>query len=139
MFRLLKNAGIVVAAGAAVIGGASVASADSGAQGVAVASPGVLSGNVIQVPVSIPVNACGNTLSIIGMLNPSAGNACGTMTASDGMSSTGAMAEGVAMSSPGVLSGNVIQVPVSIPVNACGNTLTAVGMLNPSIGNTCAS
>ncbi|MFD3472116.1 chaplin [Streptomyces sp. NPDC058682] len=64
------------AAGAGVVGGASAASADAGAQGVAACSPGVGSGNLIQAPIHIPVNACGNTVSIIGLLNPSFGNTC---------------------------------------------------------------
>ena len=50
--------------------------ADSGADASATNSPGVLSGNVIQVPVHVPVNACGNGLNIIALLNPTAGNAC---------------------------------------------------------------
>lgn len=61
---------------AAVLGGAGVAAADSGAQGAAVNSPGVVSGNVIQVPVHVPVNACGNTINIVGLLNPTFGNTC---------------------------------------------------------------
>ncbi|WUJ19857.1 chaplin [Streptomyces sp. NBC_00390] len=52
------------------------ASAGSWAYGVAVSSPGVLSGNVVQVPVHVPVNVCGNSVNVIGMLNPSAGNVC---------------------------------------------------------------
>ncbi|WP_422614227.1 chaplin [Brasilonema bromeliae] len=43
---------------------------------VAVGSPGVLSGNVLQVPVHVPVNVCGNTVSVIGLLNPAFGNTC---------------------------------------------------------------
>ncbi|GAA1363086.1 chaplin ChpH [Streptomyces beijiangensis] len=62
--------------GGLVLAGAGMAVADSGAQGAAVHSPGVLSGNVIQVPVHIPVNACGNTVSVIGLLNPTFGNTC---------------------------------------------------------------
>ncbi|WP_078632308.1 chaplin [Streptomyces resistomycificus] len=50
--------------------------ADSGAQGAAAHSPGVLSGNVVQVPVHIPVNVCGNTVNVIGLLNPAFGNEC---------------------------------------------------------------
>lgn len=53
-----------------VIGG------DAGAQGAAIGSPGVLSGNVIQVPVHVPVNVCGNTINVIGLLNPAFGNTC---------------------------------------------------------------
>ncbi len=33
-------------------------------------------GNVLQVPVHIPVNVCGNTVDIIGLLNPAFGNEC---------------------------------------------------------------
>ena len=62
--------------GGLVLAGAGMAVADSGAQGAAVHSPGVVSGNVIQVPIHIPVNACGNTVSVIGLLNPAFGNTC---------------------------------------------------------------
>ncbi|MFI8854423.1 chaplin ChpH [Streptomyces sp. 891-h] len=70
----------VIAAAAAtsglVLAGAGMAVADSGAQGAAVHSPGVVSGNVVQVPVHVPVNACGNTISVVGLLNPAFGNTC---------------------------------------------------------------
>ncbi|MBE9499398.1 MULTISPECIES: chaplin ChpH [Streptomyces] len=59
-----------------VLAGAGMAVADSGAQGAAVNSPGVVSGNTVQVPVHVPVNACGNTISVIGLLNPAFGNTC---------------------------------------------------------------
>ncbi|NED88025.1 chaplin [Streptomyces sp. SID11233] len=62
--------------GGLVLAGAGMAVADSGAQGAAIGSPGVLSGNVVQVPVHIPVNLCGNTVNVIGLLNPSFGNTC---------------------------------------------------------------
>ncbi|MER7706669.1 chaplin family protein [Kitasatospora sp. NPDC097605] len=35
------------------------------ASGVVANSPGVLSGNQIQIPISIPINVCGNGLSIL--------------------------------------------------------------------------
>ncbi|MGP3988898.1 chaplin ChpH [Streptomyces sp. 3N207] len=70
----------VIAAAAAtsglVLAGAGMAVADSGAQGAAVHSPGVVSGNNVQVPVHVPVNACGNTISVVGLLNPAFGNTC---------------------------------------------------------------
>ncbi|MFI6728120.1 chaplin [Streptomyces atratus] len=50
--------------------------AKDSAVGTATGSPGLLSGNVVQAPVNIPVNACGNTVNVIGVLNPAAGNAC---------------------------------------------------------------
>ncbi|MFF1480811.1 chaplin [Streptomyces sp. NPDC058301] len=62
--------------GGLVLAGAGLAVADAGAQGAAVKSPGFVSGNVIQVPVHVPVNACGNTISVVGLLNPAFGNYC---------------------------------------------------------------
>lgn len=53
-----------------------MATADAGAHGDASHSPGVLSGNLIQVPVHVPVNVCGNTINVIGLLNPVFGNHC---------------------------------------------------------------
>ncbi|MER5951731.1 chaplin [Streptomyces sp. NPDC001904] len=76
MSRVLKSAAIAVAIGGSLLAGAGAATADAGAQGAAVGSPGVLSGNVVQVPVHVPVNACGNTVNVIGLLNPAFGNSC---------------------------------------------------------------
>ncbi|GHF68105.1 chaplin ChpG [Streptomyces griseosporeus] len=76
MSRIAKGLVLTTAAVAAVAGGAGIAAADSGAQAAAAHSPGVLSGNVVQVPIHIPVNVCGNTVDIIGLLNPAFGNTC---------------------------------------------------------------
>ena len=53
--------------------GGGYAHADSGAQGCATNSPGVLSGNTVQAPVDVPVNVCGNTVNVVGLLNPAIG------------------------------------------------------------------
>ncbi|NDZ83594.1 chaplin [Streptomyces sp. SID10853] len=72
-----KKAALVLAtAGLAAGGAAGSAFADAGAGGAAVGSPGVISGNEVQVPVHIPVNVCGNTVNVIGLLNPAFGNTC---------------------------------------------------------------
>ncbi|MEW2295695.1 chaplin [Streptomyces sp. NPDC006743] len=76
MSRIAKAAAVALGTGAVVISGAGLAMADAGAQGAAVGSPGVVSGNTIQVPVNIPVNLCGNTIDVIGVLNPAFGNTC---------------------------------------------------------------
>ncbi|WP_327325752.1 chaplin [Streptomyces sp. NBC_01210] len=70
------KAAVVVAGIVMAMGSAAPAMADSGADGTAKDSPGVVSGNVIQVPVHVPVNVCGNTISVIGLLNPAMGNSC---------------------------------------------------------------
>ncbi|MGW4379977.1 chaplin [Kitasatospora sp. NPDC004531] len=73
-----KIAAVAAATGGLLLAGAGVASAQGGAHadGAAVGSPGVLSGNLIQIPVHVPVNVCGNTISVIGLLNPAFGNTC---------------------------------------------------------------
>ncbi|KOV95162.1 chaplin [Streptomyces sp. NRRL B-3648] len=76
MSRIAKGLVLTSAAVAAVAGGAGAASADAGAGAAAAKSPGVLSGNVIQVPIHVPVNVCGNTVDVIALLNPAFGNAC---------------------------------------------------------------
>ncbi|WP_156721633.1 chaplin [Streptomyces apocyni] len=87
--RQVTRKGLITVAAAsgvlAVTGG--YAHADSGANGSASDSPGVLSGNTVQAPVYAPVNVCGNTVSVIGLLNPTAGNSC--VNSSDGSGKSG--------------------------------------------------
>ncbi|WP_030897779.1 chaplin [Streptomyces sp. NRRL F-5126] len=228
--RDLISKGLLTAAAATSVlslGGGYAYASD--AQGAAAGSPGVLSGNDVQVPVEIPVNACGNTVDPIGVLNPAFGNTCANVharhdyhpayqgghdargdhashaagpgsdraaapqphtlpapahkpmprpdthgipgpeaapqqhtrpqehadhhahqathhrptgaTAGDehAASGGGAQASGVAQGSPGLLSGNLTQAPLDIPVNACGNSVDVVGLLNPVFGNSCAN
>ncbi|MBW1602179.1 chaplin [Streptomyces sp. JJ66] len=71
-----KVVAAAAATGGLVLAGAGVAVADADADGAAVNSPGVVSGNVIQVPVHVPINLCGNTIDVIGVLNPTFGNVC---------------------------------------------------------------
>ncbi len=77
MKNIKRVAAITMAGAGLVLAGAGAASAHTPqSQGAAVQSPGVLSGNVVQAPVHIPVNACGNTISVVGLLNPTFGNTC---------------------------------------------------------------
>ncbi|WP_332112916.1 chaplin [Streptomyces sp. ActVer] len=195
--------------------------ADTNANGVAADSPGVLSGNSVQAPVTVPVNACGNSVDVAAGLNPTFGNSCATAPGTgkhrkpdtprhappsgygsgsgydsgdgfgngygygadhgygsgygygrrggygsdhgdgsgpygsghqssghpggpgrggdSGQHGGGSSAHGGARNSPGVGSGNNAQVPVDVPVNACGNTVDVVALLNPAFGNKCAN
>ncbi|MEW2547829.1 chaplin [Streptomyces sp. NPDC047002] len=268
--RDLISKGLLTAAAATSVlslGGGHAFASD--AQGAATGSPGVLSGNNVQVPVEIPVNLCGNTVDAAGVGNPAFGNKCANVTQrhthrqyeqayQDAMARThgqqapaddrsaapaadrsaapapaaggahsaeapttlpapvhqpaprpgdgsaglvpspatpmgtpqqpapahgttptrsaapapvaaaqhrgpdgghgdhqgyggghqqhggpsaqagsGSHAAAVAQGSPGVLSGNLAQLPIDIPVNACGNTIDIVGLLNPAFGNHC--
>ncbi|MFE6102538.1 chaplin [Streptomyces laurentii] len=140
MTRISRKSLVTVAAAGGVLAlGGGYAQADAGAHGVASGSPGVASGNNVQVPVHVPVNLCGNTVNVVGLLNPAMGNTCVNKGGSGGHGGSGATAEGGASNSPGVGSGNNVQVPVDVPVNVCGNNVTGVGLLNPVGGNNCAN
>ncbi|MBL1104179.1 chaplin [Streptomyces sp. 5-8] len=61
----------------ALTGAANAFAADPGpTTGVAANSPGVISGNTIQVPVGLGLNLCGNSIDIIGLLNPAGASSC---------------------------------------------------------------
>ncbi|MEU2153560.1 chaplin [Streptomyces sp. NPDC019396] len=162
--RQICRTGLVAAM---VTGGAMAAAgaayADSAAQGGAAGSPGLISGNTVQIPVHVPVNVCGNTINVIGVLNPAVGNRCTNVDAAriatdmrripphadaprtrttdardndaDNGVLGGALAAGDAQGSPGLLSGNTVQLPVDLPVNVSGNSLNVVGIGNASVGN----
>ncbi|MCC3776164.1 chaplin [Streptomyces sp. UNOB3_S3] len=76
MSRIARAAVVTAAVGATLAGFAGAAVADAGAKGAAVGSPGVVSGNVIQVPIHLPINLCGNSIDIVGLLNAASGNVC---------------------------------------------------------------
>ncbi|MFF3615160.1 chaplin [Streptomyces sp. NPDC002580] len=72
--RLMAAAGL---ASVALLATAGTAAADGpNPVGVAVGSPGVLSGNVIQIPIDVGLNVCGNSINVLGFLNPTIGNVC---------------------------------------------------------------
>lgn len=161
MRRVTRNGVFAVAASGALAvtmpAYAAFASDGAGADGSAAGSPGLISGNTVQLPVHVPVNVCGNTVNVVGLLNPAAGNGCantgeeqaprsgapdhaadasdGTSASTSGGTSGGAVAEAGAQDSPGVLSGNGVQLPVHLPVNVSGNSVNVVGIGNPAVGN----
>ncbi|GAA2602970.1 hypothetical protein GCM10009863_15550 [Streptomyces axinellae] len=82
MRKVLSRSLLTAAATTGVLAGvAGYAQADSQADSGAVGSPGVLSGNSVQAPVHLPANACGNSVSVIGLLNPTFGNGCANHSA----------------------------------------------------------
>ena len=137
MRRVTRNGVIAVAAASGALAVAMPAFADSAADATVAGSPGVISGNGVQLPVNVPVNLCGNTVNVVGLLNPAAGNACANKgsAAAPAKNGGGASAHGGAQDSPGVVSGNGVQLPVDLPVNVSGNSVNVVGIANPVFGN----
>ncbi|MFC8147632.1 chaplin [Streptomyces paradoxus] len=115
----------------------SPALADSDASGVAKDSPGALSGNSVQVPVDVPVNLCGNTVNVLAALNTAFGNSCGNTSHKSSDHEAGTDASAVVKGSPGVLSGNNVQLPLDVPVNACGNSVNGGALFNDALDNDC--
>ncbi|KAG0026284.1 hypothetical protein BGZ82_009548 [Podila clonocystis] len=130
------------------------------AQGEAHDSPGVLTGNVVNVPASVPVNACGNSFDFTGLLDEASSDTCVKTSKTINMrfsiiaialaaaamvqaapvdKRNEAAAQGVAQNSPGWGSGNVVNIPLTVPVNACGNAVDWIGVANPAEGNTCVN
>ncbi|MFE5186159.1 chaplin [Streptomyces sp. NPDC056628] len=151
MRRVTRNGVIAIAAASGAMAVTFPAYADSAADGAAADSPGVLSGNTVQVPVHVPVNVCGNTVNVVGLLNPTVGNICVNEdagakskkkkedTKSAASSVSGAKAEGVATESGGIGSGNVVDLPVHVPVNVTGNSVNVIGVGNAAIENESAN
>ncbi|MDF3142642.1 MULTISPECIES: chaplin family protein [unclassified Streptomyces] len=138
LMTMAAATGVIAAAG-----GAAHATG-SGADGTSTNSPGVLSGNTVQAPVHAPVNVCGNTVNVVGLLNPASGNSCsnqGGASAGHGDSGggSGASTGGHASDSPGIGSGNHVEAPVDVPVNVCGNSVDVIGIGNSVEGNDCTN
>ena len=140
MRRVTRNGVIAVAAASGAMALTLPAYAGATADGASADSPGVISGNTVQLPVHVPVNVCGNTVNVVGLLNPAVGNSCSNKSAggrhsAGGTSTGGSTAHGSGKDSPGVISGNTVQLPVHVPVDVSGNTADVVGIGNAADGN----
>jgi ChpA-C len=80
----------------------------------------ILGGNQIGVPISVPVNVCGNALALLG----DAFGAC-----QGGASTSGGSGGGNSTTSGGgsILGGNQAAAPISVPINVCGNSIAVLG------------
>lgn len=107
-------------AAAALIAAAFTAfgSAPSLADTVSHGDGGVLSGNQVKAPVSVPVNACGNAIAVLGQAAAACkGHASVHPDSGDSRTSGNGSVGG----------GNQVHAPVSAPVNVCGNAVAVAG------------
>ena len=119
-------------------GAAGGSNAGSSATASTTHSGGILSGNTVQAPINIPINACGNQVVAIGSHNKVGGGTCGTGGGSgSGGNSGGSSATAVTDHSGGILSGNIIQAPVNVPVNACGDQVNVIAIKDKTGGTSC--
>ena len=100
----------------------------AGAGTVGIANAGTTSGNnsigggnQVSVPISIPVNVCGNAVALLG----------GSFAFCEGGASvshgSGGGASSTTSGNRSILGGNQVKAPVSVPVNVCGNAVAVLG------------
>jgi hypothetical protein len=104
----------------------SVAFAASGS-GIALAGTtsgnnGILGGNQISVPVSVPVSICGNAVAVLGQ----ALGLCQGGASTGGSGSSGGSGS-TTSGNDSVGGGNQVSVPISVPVDVCGNSVAVLG------------
>ena len=107
-------------------------------------SGGIGSGNTLQAPINVPILACGNTVSVLAVQDHTGGSNCGSPRGDrsgehSGKGYGGAAATAVTDHSGGVLSGNVVQVPLNAPIDACGNTVNAGVVRSTEHGSSCTN
>ncbi|MFK0117800.1 chaplin family protein [Streptomyces sp. NPDC090994] len=116
--------------------GAALAAGGAGAGGSAAGSPGLVTGTTGRLPVDVPVSVCGNTVGVAGLLDPVAGNGCGSAGGTGrGTGRADASIEGGERDSPGVLAGDGVR----LPVNSSGHSVGVVGIGVPSVGDESAN
>lgn len=110
------------------------------ATGSATNSGGIGAGNVVDGALAVPVNACGNQAGAIVAKADDKPTTCtiGTNGGAPGASATGASATGASDHSGGILSGNVVNVAGSVPINVCGNQVEGIAVSDTLQGQTCS-
>ncbi|MBZ9637945.1 chaplin [Streptomyces sp. PSKA30] len=148
VFAAAAATGILSLYGSSALAGTNAAEATEEASGV-------LSGNSLKVPVKVPLDLCGKTADAVAVLNDSFGNVCGNTSdkkavkkkaakASEGTydtsggDTTDVYGTQIAKDASGVLSGNSLEVPVEVPVNACGISGEVLAALDQAVGTSCS-
>ncbi|MFC9970635.1 chaplin family protein [Spirillospora sp. NPDC127200] len=119
--NLCGNAVAVVGlAKGACLGAATVTNHDSGGHLHTSGKDSVLGGNQGNVPVSVPINVCGNSAAVLGLAKAHCKGGAHVLNENGGgnLQSSGKDSVG---------GGNQGNVPISVPVNVCGNSLDVAG------------
>ncbi|MQY03676.1 chaplin [Actinomadura macrotermitis] len=80
----------------------------------------ILGGNQVNAPISVPINACGNAVAVLGLAKAKCkGGAHVLNEGPSHMHTSGKFS---------ILGGNQVNAPVSAPVNVCGNSVAVAGL-----------
>ncbi|GII89251.1 hypothetical protein Ssi03_72410 [Sphaerisporangium siamense] len=118
--------GVIGGATAGSRGGASVqeGGASDAIQGHTDGSHSVLGGNQVNAPITAPISACGNAVSLIGR---SDAGCRGGAEVKKGKDATGGAGGNTTDGRHSVLGGNQIVAPITAPISACGNAVAVIG------------
>jgi ChpA-C len=106
---------------AAGVGSAGLASAATAGGPQTSGNNSILGGNQVSVPISVPVNVCGNAIAVLG--DAFAGCQGGASVSHGSGEGDGSPAR--TSGNESILGGNQVKAPVSVPVNVCGNAVNA--------------
>ncbi|MCP9952715.1 chaplin [Actinomadura madurae] len=112
-----NGAAVLGEADAGCRGGASAGGGGAGGGQRTDGTGGVLAGNQVHAPISIPVNVCGNAVAVAG--EAVGGCEGGARVKTGGDTGSGQQTSGIV----GVGAGNQADVPISVPVDICGNAV----------------
>ena len=123
------TAGAAMIAATLVLPAAGVAYASGNGNVTGNGNVGLLSGNTIDAPISVPVNLCGVSLGIIGFGNSGCQGGASSNVSTQG-GGNGGNGNVVGNGNIGVGSGNTITAPISAPVNVCAVSGSVGGYTN---------
>jgi hypothetical protein len=115
--------GVVGRSAAGSTGGATVrnTSGSGGGNGRTSGRHSILGGNQVHAPISAPINACGNSVALIG--HALSGCEGGAKVRTSGYADGGHYTSGA----HSIGGGNQVHAPISAPVNICGNSAAVIG------------
>ncbi|REE97898.1 chaplin family protein [Thermomonospora umbrina] len=110
---------ILLAAGFVALGAGTVFPPGAHADAITGGESGILGGNQVNAPTSMPVTVCGNAVAVLGAAHAECRN--------DGRSSTTPSGDAYTDGRGGVGSGNQLNAPVPSSVDVCGNAVAVGG------------
>jgi ChpA-C len=116
---------VLVTTGFAAAGGGLAGAAFAGT-GTSAGNISVLGGNQVNVPVSIPIDICGNAAALLGIAAAGCqggAEVTGAASGVTGPATHGLSAGDLSAGNGSVASGSIVKIPVAVAANACGNAV----------------
>src|ERR1700678_377909 len=114
---------VLVTTGFAAAGGGFAGVALAGTGGTNTGNISVLSGNQVSAPVSAPMDVCGNAAALLGIAAAGCQGGAEVLAHHVPAGRPGAPSRGPHAGDFSAGSGNTVQIPIKVAVNACGNAV----------------